>query len=249
MSNYFDDDFFSPNGDIEKLKSILLDYFSSEKHPTHLFVAYETNPTFFLPEPGIDIPGLGRRIAMTSNSPTQRITIEASEEGKKRHRAIVSFNAFPGGVRIRFSTPFSAPDTQINEIINEVIKCYKAFGYRVVPFDWKNNEELMEPGTKAKIRGMSPWRERRANIFKEVKDENIDYSANEVAVKATTLTKEKISKDLLDSGNYDKPKLEPLVEETFRKEYSHGKNVFSADDVRNDYKTMDWNWEDSRNIN
>jgi hypothetical protein len=96
---------------------------------------------------------------------------------------------------------------------------------------------------------MKPWRERRANLFRKVKDNNPSFSYEEVAVKATNKAMSEIEEQV--SAIYSSREETFIDEETnhiFREEWANHKAEFSKDDVKNDYIAKGWVWEDSRKI-
>lgn len=100
-----------------------------------------------------------------------------------------------------------------------------------------------------RVRKMKPWRERRANIFKVIKDEVPESGYKEVATKATIQAMNLIKQDLPLHNIGRSPQTEDeKIMVIFREEWSHGKDSFSEEDVRNDFKANGWAWDSSKKI-
>jgi hypothetical protein len=108
---------------------------------------------------------------------------------------------------------------------------------------------LGKRGKEPSVKSMKPWRERRANLFRKVKDDNPSLTYDEVAVKATDKAMSEIGKQV--SAIYPSREEAFIDAETnriFREEWANHKGEFIKEDVKNDYKAMGWEWEDSRKI-
>ena len=106
------------------------------------------------------------------------------------------------------------------------------------------NSTRSQPESK---KGMSEWRERRAYLFKEVKDKNPRLTYDQVAAEATDMVHNEIEEQIRKTNpGMDNEKLEYMVLEKFKNEYNNGRKEFSGDDVDNDFDVKEWTWIDSR---
>ena len=117
---------------------------------------------------------------------------------------------------------------------------------RLSPIEEIDDDKSLSSLPKGK-EGMSDWRKRRAKLFKRVKDNDPRLTYRDVAKEATIMAYDEIESQWTE----DNPGLKAEekyaeVNAIFWRDYGHGKDEFSRDDVRNDFNVMEWDWLDTR---
>jgi hypothetical protein len=238
-------EYYSPGGSITKFEGLLIDYYSEKNHPTPFYIEQQMMQAFHIDEPVIKSK-LGIGVPILAMDQLSGWTITGIEESAHGSLSVIQFEKFPKFIRIRFVILQSKKSAYVEQIAKEIVTKWLLLGYSVLPFDLENEEELKS--IPSKHEGMSDWRKRRAYLFKETKDKNPLLSKDKVAIKSWEIAQLRIKIEI--HKRYPPPsddQFDEIVKAELIELYGRD-TAFTEDDVRNDYRVMDWDWADSRKI-
>jgi hypothetical protein len=239
-------EYFLPNCKIDDLEVLLRDYCSQSERPESIFVSYVQGYAY-TPDQKPRKVGSAKAIEIFRIYSAPALTINVLIEGIKSTIGIIEFTRLTNRARIRFTIFHERYIDQILEFISEFGELSAKIGCPLIKIDEVDINRSED--RSAITRKMSRWRVLRANLFKELKEKHPDYSQMKLADYATITAKERIRKEIENNHpTLGQNSIKMKVDEEFRERYGHGKDSFNVDDVKNDYKAMGWEWNNSRNI-
>jgi hypothetical protein len=238
-------EYFSPNVKISDLEIILRDYYSHHARSESVFVSHDNSFDYITDTQPGKIGSVV--IAQIPINPLNIVYImNVLIEGSKTTVGIIEFRRVANKVRVRF-TIFREI---YKELIYDFISDFSTLSSKICcPLIKVEDLDSYALGDVYKTkRGMSEWRLRRANLFKELKDKEPSLSRPKLAKKATEVAYKRIQRKLEEDQQLVGERLEKEVIREFKKLYSHEKDEFTEEDVKNDYRDMRWKWDNSRTI-